>query len=86
MSDHEKKPQETQPADPSRRGFLGKIWMVLGAVVTLQFLWIGIDLLKPRGRRRADKAGDNIYNAGPVERFELGSVTPFPEGRFTCRA
>lgn len=82
MSDHENRPKENQPTDPSRRGFLGKVWMVLGAVVTLQFLWIGFDLLKPRNRRREDKAGDNIYIAGPVERFEPGSVTAFPEGRF----
>ncbi len=51
MSDHETRPQETESTDRSRRGFLGKIWLVLGAVVTLQFLWIGFDLLKPRNRR-----------------------------------
>ena len=61
---------------------MGKIWLILGAVVTLQFLWIGFDLLRPRSRRRSVGAGEGIYVAGPVERFEPGSVTAFPEGRF----
>jgi len=74
--------QKTDPSDRYRRGFLGKVWLVLGAVVTLQFLWIGFDLLKPRNRRRADEAGDHIHIAGPVEQFEPGTVTAFPEGRF----
>jgi cytochrome b6-f complex iron-sulfur subunit len=51
-------------------------------VLTLQFLWIGFDLLKPRSRRRRVVAGGEIYVAGPVERFEPGTVTAFPEGRF----
>ena len=50
--------------------------------MTLQFLWIGFDLMKPRKRRRGNKADQEIHVAGPVERFEPGSVTAFPEGRF----
>ncbi len=55
---------------------------MLGALVTLQFLWIGFDMLRPRKRRRRDAAAGTIYTAGPVERFEPGSVTAFPEGPF----
>jgi cytochrome b6-f complex iron-sulfur subunit len=55
---------------------------VLGAVVTLQFLWIGFDLLRPRSRRRRVGEEGAIHVAGPVERFEPGTVTAFPEGRF----
>ena len=77
-----RKTQHQEP-DPSRRGFFGKVWLALGAVVTLQFLWIGFDLLRPRNRRRRDDdAGTTSIIAGPVERFEPGSVTAFPEGRF----
>jgi cytochrome b6-f complex iron-sulfur subunit len=82
VSEIDTRPDETEPTDPTRRGFLGKVWLVLGAVVTLQFLWIGFDLLRPRNRRRQELAEDFIHVAGPVERFEPGSVTAFPEGRF----
>jgi cytochrome b6-f complex iron-sulfur subunit len=80
----EKDPKSLKPetADHSRRGFLGKVWWVLGSVVTLQFLWIGFDLLQPRKRRRGDHGGQEIHVAGPVARFEPGTVTAFPEGRF----
>jgi cytochrome b6-f complex iron-sulfur subunit len=82
LSDSNNKPTATEATDRSRRGFLGKVWLVLGAVVTLQFLWIGFDLLRPRQRRRQADAQGDIHVAGPVERFEPGTVTAFPEGRF----
>jgi cytochrome b6-f complex iron-sulfur subunit len=82
LSDSGRRQLEKETTDASRRGFLGKIWLGLGAVVTLQFLWIGIDLLRPRNRRRRDEAADDIHVAGPVERFAPGTVTAFPEGRF----
>ena len=65
-----------------RRGFLRRLWLVLGAVATAQLGWIGFDLLNPRDRRRMTEIVDEIYVAGPLERFEPGSVTAFPEGRF----
>ncbi len=75
-------PRETREPDLPRRNFFRKAWLVLGALVTLQFLWIGFDMLRPRKRRRRDTAPGTIYTAGPVERFEPGSVTAFPEGPF----
>ncbi|MCK9997351.1 MAG: Rieske (2Fe-2S) protein [Candidatus Krumholzibacteria bacterium] len=39
-------------------------------------------MLRPRKRRRRDADAGTIYTAGPVERFEPGSVTAFPEGPF----
>jgi len=74
--------KETREPDLPRRNFFRKAWLVLGALVTLQFLWIGFDMLRPRKRRRRDTAEGTIYTAGPVERFEPGSVTAFPEGPF----
>lgn len=71
-------PEEEFP----RRSFLRRMWLVLGAVATVQLGWIGFDLLKPRNRRRATEAVDEVYVAGPLDRFEPGSVTAFPEGRF----
>ena len=80
MTDIESK--ETRDPDLPRRNFFRKAWLVLGVLVTLQFLWIGFDMLRPRKRRRRDADAGTIYTAGPVERFEPGSVTAFPEGPF----
>jgi len=74
--------EQKETKDLPRRNFFRKVWLVLGALATLQFLWIGFDMLRPRKRRRRDAAGSTIYTAGPVERFEPGSVTAFPEGPF----
>ena len=82
MIDIEPKETETKEPDLPRRSFFRKVWLVLGALAVLQFLWIGFDMLRPRKRRRRDVAAGAIYTAGPVERFEPGSVTAFPEGPF----
>jgi cytochrome b6-f complex iron-sulfur subunit len=82
VSDHRKKNDESEAKEPSRRGFLRRMWLGLGAVAAAQLGWIAFDLLKPRNRRRATETADEVYVAGPLERFEPGSVTAFPEGRF----
>ena len=82
MTDIESKETATKDQDLPRRNFFRTAWLVLGAVVTLQFLWIGFDMLRPRKRRRRNTVAGAIYTAGPVERFEPGSVTAFPEGPF----
>jgi cytochrome b6-f complex iron-sulfur subunit len=82
VSDDKKKNNEPGPNEPPRRGFLRRMWLVLGGIAAAQLGWIGFDLLKPRNRRRATETVDEVYVAGPLERFEPGSVTAFPEGRF----
>jgi cytochrome b6-f complex iron-sulfur subunit len=76
--------EETRSEQPEipRRSFLRRIWLSLGALVALEFLWIGFDILRPRKRRRPDTAAATIYTAGPIERFEPGSVSAFPDGPF----
>jgi len=66
---------------PSRRGFLNRLWLVLGGVALAEAVWIASDFFKPR-RRRGREADEGIFVAGPVSRFEPGSVTAFPQGRF----
>ena len=68
--------------EPSRRGFLGKVWLLLGGVALAEAAWIVTDFFKPRRRRAKDADPASIIIAGPVDRFEPGSVTAFPEGRF----
>jgi cytochrome b6-f complex iron-sulfur subunit len=67
---------------PSRRRFLIGIWIGLGVIVLAEMFWIAVSFLRPRSRRRALNALGAIVVAGPVERFEPGSVTAFREGRF----
>ena len=67
---------------PSRRGFLGKVWLLLGGVALAEAAWIVTDFFKPRRRRAEDDGSGSVIIAGPVDRFEPGSVTAFPEGRF----
>jgi len=73
---------EDQAAGETRRGFLRKVWLGLGTLAALQLGWIGFDMLRPRKRRRVEDAAQGIFIAGPVDRFEPGTVTAFPAGRF----
>lgn len=82
MTDIEARENESQEVEAPRRKFFRWAGLALGSLVTLQFLWVGWDMLRPRKRHRRDAASDEIYRAGPIERFEPGSVTAFPEGRF----
>jgi cytochrome b6-f complex iron-sulfur subunit len=82
VSDDKISNNETREEDNPRRSFLRKTWLVLGALATVQLGWVGFDLLRPRNRRRGAEDTKGVYVAGPLERFEPGSVTAFPEGRF----
>lgn len=67
--------------DSSRRGFLGRLWLLLGGVALAEAAWITASFFRPR-RRVSNGGRDTIYVAGPVDQFEPGTVTPFPDGRF----
>lgn len=65
----------------TRRSFLGRIWLWLGGLAILEGAWISTAILRPRKpAARADR--DEIVVAGPVDRFEVGTVTAFPAGKF----
>jgi cytochrome b6-f complex iron-sulfur subunit len=65
----------------SRRSFLGKLWLFLGFVLLAEFVWVVVSFLKPK-KATETASSDFIITAGPVDRFEPGSVTAFPRGRF----
>ncbi len=65
----------------SRRSFLWKIWLGLGGLALLEYIWLATDFLRPR-RSGAAEATESIIVAGPLERFSPGSVTAFPAGKF----
>ncbi len=66
----------------TRRSFLGKLWFLLGGVALAEAFWLAGDFLRPRNRRTRRGTPSSIIVAGPVERFETGTVTAFREGKF----
>lgn len=83
MSERRKKKEtaEVGTAPSSRRSFFWKIWLALGGIFILESIWVIVDFLQPRGSRAA---ADNksVVVAGPIERFEVNSVTAFQKGKF----
>jgi len=65
----------------SRRSFLWKIWLALGAVGLIEYFWVVTEFLRPRRPRSVDEI-DSLVVAGSIDRFKIGSVTAFPQGRF----
>jgi cytochrome b6-f complex iron-sulfur subunit len=71
----------TTGADMSRRSFLWVVWAGLGGLALLEYVLVAVDFLRPGGRRRRTEDGAVVV-AGPLERFQPGSVTAFPQGKF----
>lgn len=74
--------EKTGAGETTRRSFIGKLWLVLGLVALAEFIGIGIAFVRPRKGRVAKGKYGTVIVAGPVERFEPGSVTAFPRGKF----
>jgi cytochrome b6-f complex iron-sulfur subunit len=83
MSGRRKKKETSEVAsDPaSRRSFFWKIWLALGGLFILESIWVIVDFLRPRGSRAASDR-ESVVVAGPIERFEVNSVTAFQKGKF----
>jgi cytochrome b6-f complex iron-sulfur subunit len=67
-------------AGTPRRTVLARLWVVLGFAAFGELLWVAASFLRPR-RGRAG-GGEGVVVAGPIDRFEAGSVSAFPAGRF----
>ncbi len=70
------------PLEPTRRGFLGRLWLLLGGAAVAEAVWVVSDFIKPRRRGATPIDDATVIIAGPVDRFAPGTVTAFPEGRF----
>ena len=75
-------PVSPSPTSPSRRSFLTRLWLALGGLMVIEYLWLVMQFLRPQRRDLAEALGEGVVVAGPVERFEPGSVTAFREGKF----
>jgi cytochrome b6-f complex iron-sulfur subunit len=80
-SEGEREGPDVDAGSSSRRKFLWKIWLGLGGLALLEYIWLAADFLRPRRSGAADDA-ESIIVAGPLERFVPGSVTAFPAGKF----
>jgi cytochrome b6-f complex iron-sulfur subunit len=65
-----------------RRGVLKKLWLLIGGVAAAELAWVASGFFGPRVRKRDKAEKSAIFVAGPVDRFENGTVTPFQEGKF----
>jgi Rieske Fe-S protein len=66
-------------APTARRSFLNGLWMLLGGVALVELGWVVSDFLFPKPPRANTPRQDDGFVAGPVDRFEIGSVTPLPK-------
>ena len=65
----------------SRRGFIKRIWALMGAIAGLELLWAGSGFFRA-GKTTAAEAGKSLVTAGRVADFKSGDVFPFRNGQF----
>ena len=75
----DERPAPAEETATSRRSFLSRLWLGLGGLALAEYVWLTVEFLRPRSGP-AEEAG--VLVAGPVEQFDLDSVTAFPAGRF----
>ena len=68
--------------DKRRRSFLSRVMLALGSLAVLEGGWITATFLGPRRRWKSKGEMVGVHVAGPVDRFEPGSVTAYREGKF----
>jgi len=66
----------------SRRAFLNRAWALIGTLAVAELVVLLVHFFKPRKPRPETAAQDKIVVAGPVDRFEPGTVTAFVRGKF----
>ena len=77
--DHKEKSEDLVE---NRRGFLKKLWVVLGIVALAEVIGVIAAYLRP-GKQKIDMdAAARIITAGPADGFEKDSVTAFRRGQF----
>ena len=68
-------------ANQDRRSFLSWVSIGLGGAVAAELVWLLSSFLRPRRTSTAVEEA-RVLVTGPAERFEPGSVTAFPQGKF----
>lgn len=73
---------KTTATDPTRRSFLGKLWIGLGLLGLLQTAGVVVAYLRPHRAKAKDDRVQSIVKTGAVENFPLDSMTAFISGKF----
>lgn len=66
---------------PTRRRFVTWLWSFLGFAAMAEVIWMALVFFHPRSPR-GDSDEETLIVAGPADRFQPGSVTAFPQGKF----
>ena len=66
----------------SRRSFFTRLWVFLGIVALAELLAVLFGYFKPRKQAASSANIEAIIIAGPIDKFELGTVTAFVRGKF----
>ena len=66
----------------SRRLFLKRVWMGLGFLAGAEFIGVVTGFLFSGKGYNKEAEAKKLIEAGPVDSFQLNSVTPFRGGRF----
>lgn len=66
----------------SRRKFFRVLWTALGTLAAAESVAVLAGFFRPRAPRGGAAAPDPVVIAGPVDRFEPGSVQAFVQGKF----
>ena len=66
----------------SRRSFLNKLWLLLGSVALAEWIAMIFAFFKPRKPVISAAQENLIITAGPVDKFEPGTVSAFVRGKF----
>ena len=80
MTDKNNNITNKQEKPESRRSFLSKIWIGLGALAGIEVLGISINFLLHSSDK--EESSDAYVVAGKVDDFKPNSVTPFRSGKF----
>ena len=75
-------PAQNQETNPSRRGFIRKLFLCLGILALAEVVAVVTAFLRPSGSRSEESKSGKIVEAGPVDAFALESVTAFVAGKF----
>jgi len=70
---------EPAAAHPPRRTFVLRLWALIGGAALAEAAWVAGSFLRPRQHAAG---ASSLFVAGPLDRFEPGSVTAFPSGQF----
>lgn len=66
----------------NRRTFINRLWAFFGVLACIEVGWLGSSILRSRKTRSKSGSSKEPVEAGSIDDFKPGSVTPIPRGQF----